>query len=72
MVQKQEIEAIAHSIPRASYSFPEMAARHDTCLATVYNWHNRGWLKSIKIGRLRRVTPEQETEFLLRFTADAL
>ncbi len=71
MVQNQKKQAIAPAIHRASYSFPEMAARHHTCLATVYNWHNRGWLKSVKIGRLRRVTPEQEQEFLQRFTNDA-
>jgi hypothetical protein len=51
------------ALPRAMYTFEDVAQAHDVCLQTVYLWHKAGWIESVKIGRLRRVLPEQLERF---------
>lgn len=52
------------TLGRASYTIQEVAIRHGVHRSTVYRWIDKGILKSIKIGRCRRVTVDQEKEFL--------
>lgn len=49
---------------KASYSPKEIAVRNSVHISTVNRWLASGRLKSVKIGRLRRITVEQEREFL--------
>jgi excisionase family DNA binding protein len=52
---------------KATYTTEEIAKRHSVHRSTVYRWLDAGILKSIKIGRCRRITVEQEKEFLNSF-----
>jgi excisionase family DNA binding protein len=52
------------TLGRASYTVQEIAIRHGVHRSTVYRWLESGKLKSIKIGRNRRVTVKQEQDFL--------
>jgi excisionase family DNA binding protein len=52
------------SIGRASFSPKEIAVRNSVHISTVNRWLASGQLKSVKIGRLRRITVEQEKDFL--------
>ena len=52
------------SAGKASFTTAEIAARNSVHRSTVYRWIDAGILKSIKIGRCRRVTVDQEKEFL--------
>lgn len=49
---------------RASYTVKEIAERNNVHVSTVNRWLASRKLKSVKINKLRRVTPEQEQEFL--------
>lgn len=49
---------------KASFSPKEIAMRNSVHISTVNRWLAAGQLKSLKIGRLRRITVEQEKEFL--------
>lgn len=50
---------------KASFSPKEIAMRNSVHISTVNRWLASGALKSVKIGRLRRITVDQEKEFLL-------
>jgi hypothetical protein len=50
----------------ATKTMKQMAQAYGVCLATTYNWHYRGWLPTVKIGGIRRVTPAGEAVFLDR------
>ena len=52
------------SLGKATYTTAEIAKRHSVHRSTVYRWLDEGILKSIKIGRCRRITVDQEKEFL--------
>jgi excisionase family DNA binding protein len=55
------------SAGKASFTTAEIAARHSVHRSTVYRWINTGILKSVKIGRCRRITVDQENEFINSF-----
>ena len=49
---------------KASYTPKEIAARNSVHVSTVHRWLASGKLGSVKIGALRRITVQQEREFL--------
>jgi excisionase family DNA binding protein len=49
---------------RASYTVNEIADRNRVHVSTVNRWIASGRIKSIKVGKLRRITVNQEKEFL--------
>ena len=49
---------------RASYTVKEIAERNSVHVSTVNRWLASGKLKSMKINKLRRVTAQQELDFL--------
>ena len=55
------------TLGRASYTIQEIAIRHGVHRSTVYRWLGKGILESIKIGKSRRVTVQQEHEFINSF-----
>ena len=58
-----------HETPgKASFSPKEIAMRNSVHISTVNRWLAAGQLKSVKIGRLRRITVEQERDFLNSFS----
>ena len=52
------------NIPRVSFSADEFCHRHNVGRNTFYNEINRGRLKTMKVGRTRRVTAEAEREWI--------
>lgn len=52
------------SAKRKTFTVKEIAVRYSVSVSTVYRWIASGKLKSILIGRCRRVLLEQEEEFL--------
>ncbi len=52
------------TINRNSLSINELAARNGVCRATIYNEIARGKLKTLKVGRRRLITVEQEAQWL--------
>ena len=53
---------------KASFSPKEIALRNSVHISTVNRWLAAGQLMSVKIGRLRRITVEQERDFLNSFS----
>lgn len=49
-----------------SFTVPEYAERHSVSPATVFRWLNSGKLDSIKVGRVRRITVDDEKAFLVK------
>ena len=49
---------------KASFTVKEIAARNSVHVSTVNRWIAANELKSLLIGRCRRITVEQEKEFL--------
>jgi len=49
---------------KSSYTPREIAERNSVNISTVNRWIADKRLKSLKIGRLRRITWQQEQEFL--------
>jgi len=45
----------------------EYAALFSVSRCTVYNWMNKGWLSSSKIGGCRRIMPSHDKAFRDRF-----
>ena len=56
-------ETNTRDVGRGSYSLLEIAERNNTGLTFIYQEIRRGRLKTVRLGRLRRVTPEQEAEW---------
>jgi excisionase family DNA binding protein len=52
------------SIGRSSFTVNEIAIRNSVHVSTVNRWIASGRLRSTKIGKLRRITVEQERAFL--------
>ena len=52
-----------------SLTVEQFAKRHSVSIPTVFRWLKDGRLRSIKVGHLRRVTLEQEKEFVERHTS---
>lgn len=57
MVTRIEVE-------RSSYTVGEIAERNSVHVSTVNRWIASGRLRSIKVGKLRRITVDQEKQFL--------
>ena len=51
-------------VGRASFTVKEIAVRNGVHVSTVNRWIAANELKSLLIGRCRRITVEQEKEFL--------
>lgn len=51
-------------VGRSSYTVNEIAERNKVHASTVNRWIASGRIKSIKVGKLRRITVNQEQEFL--------
>jgi excisionase family DNA binding protein len=51
-------------VGRSSYTVNEIAERNKVHVSTVNRWIVSGQIKSIKVGKLRRITVNQEKEFL--------
>jgi excisionase family DNA binding protein len=51
-------------VGRSSYKVSEIAERNRVHISTVNRWIASGRLRSIKIGKLRRITVDQEKQFL--------
>ena len=61
------IEAIPNPLQRVAFTIDEFRHRNGgICRGTVYNEIARGNLKTIKVGRRRLITAEQETDWLLK------
>lgn len=54
----------SESAGKSSYTPREIAERNSVNISTVNRWIAEKRLKSLKIGRLRRVTWQQEQDFL--------
>ena len=55
---------IEQSFTRKSLSVEEVSLRNGVCRATIYNEIARGKLKTLKVGRRRLITVEQEAQWL--------
>jgi excisionase family DNA binding protein len=53
-------------VGRASYTVNEIAERNKVHVSTVNRWIASGRIRSIKVGKLRRITVNQEHDFLDR------
>jgi excisionase family DNA binding protein len=53
-------------VGRSSYTVNEIAERNKVHISTVNRWIASGRLRSVKVGKLRRITVNQEKEFLDR------
>ena len=62
---------IEQQVARKSLSVDELARRNGICRATIYNEIARGNLKTIKVGRRRLITAEQEADWLCKCEASA-
>ena len=51
-------------VGRSSYTVNEIAERNKVHVSTVNRWIASGRIKSIKVGKLRRITVNQEQDFL--------
>ena len=51
-------------IPLKSKSVETLAEDHDLCKGTIYNEIARGNLRTIKVGRRRLITADQEAQWL--------
>lgn len=57
-----------HMTAAKTLTVRQLAARHSVSIATVHRWIKSGRLNSLKIGRLRRITLDQEQAFLQQMT----
>lgn len=51
-------------VGRSSYTVSEIAERNRVHISTVNRWIASGRLRSLKLGKLRRITADQEKQFL--------
>jgi excisionase family DNA binding protein len=60
----------ADTAPRLLLTVEEAAERIGICRSNMFRLIRRGEIQSVKVGRLRRVTPAALEEFVRRLTAE--